>query len=93
VEVVVELGFGASEGDQGFSTALLECVVENSPSGFDPVPDAPNAFRGLLDVGSTSTFELRSSDYDPEWSCGFQVSITPWSDWKKSETDSGSEEK
>jgi hypothetical protein len=92
VEVVVEFGFGASEGDQGFSTALLGCVVESNPAGFSSLPGEPNAFRGLLDVGTTSTFLLRSTDYDAEWSCGFQVSVTPWSDWKKSEMRSGSEE-
>ncbi len=92
IEVIIECGFGASEGDRGFSTLLLDCAVDDVPAGFTPVPDIANAFRGVLDVGSKSTFKLRSSEYDPEWSCGFQVSITPWSDWKKNKLSSGMEE-
>lgn len=81
VEVAVELGFGAMEGDGRFSTLLLDCIVDDAPDGFARVVGATNVFRGMLSSSGDFEFHVRSSDYPADWQCGFEATITPWLEW------------
>lgn len=89
VDVVVEFGFGAIEGDGRFNKLLLGCGVTAIPAGFDLIEPASNAYRGVLDSAHTKTFGLKSSEYSSDWQCGFEVTVTPFVDWVKSPAPDG----